>query len=56
MDININEVKRDGRYNTDTEEQPEITLEISGRFVVYGDENKEKVAREIEAVINEYAI
>lgn len=56
MEIEIKEVKRDGKYSVDTDEQPEITIEVSGKLVVYGDEAKEKFTQAVDSIMNEYAI
>lgn len=54
MEIQIKEVKRSGKYSKD--EKPEITLELSGRMTVYGDEVYRDFEHELMALINQYAI
>ena len=56
MNVRIKEVKRVGRYNIETDEQPEIILEFSGRMCVYGDGNLDEFYKKFQTLIEEYAI
>ena len=54
MDIEIKEEKRDGRNTKD--EKQEITISVSGRLVVYGDENQQNFKHELNVLLDKYAI
>ncbi len=53
-EINTKVIKRDG-FNRGDEKQ-EITIELSGRMVVYGEDSKNEFNRKLEELVNEYAI
>lgn len=53
-DINSRVVNVAGRNTKD--EKIEITLELSGRMVVYGKDSKEEFEGKLAELINQYAI
>lgn len=54
MEINIEEEKREGK-NT-KEEQQEITINVTSRLVVYGEENLKDFKHELNVLLDRYAI
>lgn len=53
-EINAKIIKREG-FNKGDEKQ-EITIELSGRLVVYGDDSFKEFERELEDLVNKFAI